>query len=92
MQKKLSETQKEMAHKTFEASAGGDMVTAVVNGKLEVQKIKISKEVIDPEDPEMLEDLVLSALNSALGKAQEAAQSNLGNLTGGIDPGTLFNS
>ncbi len=85
MQQKMSQVQEELAGKTVTASVGGGMVTATVNGKNELLSLQIEKEVIDPEDPAMLEDLVVSAVNEALRKAQAMAQSEMRKLTGGIN-------
>ncbi len=84
LQAKLEKTQEELANTTVEASSGGGAVTVVVTGNQEVKSIKISPEVVDAEDVEMLEDLVLSALNEAMRKSQEMAASRLGALTGGL--------
>ena len=84
LQAKLEKTQEELANTTVEASSGGGAVTVVVTGSQEVKSIKISPEVVDAEDVEMLEDLVLSALNEAMRKSQEMAASRLGALTGGL--------
>lgn len=84
LQAKLQKTQEELANETVEASAGGGAVTVVVTGHQEVKSVKISPEVVDAEDVEMLEDLVLSALNEAMRKSQELAASRLGALTGGL--------
>ena len=84
LQAKLQKTQEELANTTVEASSGGGAVTVVVTGNQEVRSVKISPEVVDAEDVEMLEDLVMSALNEALRKSQEMAASRLGALTGGL--------
>jgi len=84
LQAKLQRTQEELANETVEASSGGGAVTVVVTGHQEVKSVKISPEVVDAEDVEMLEDLVLSALNEAMRKSQELAASRLGALTGGL--------
>ena len=84
LQAKLEKAQEELATETVEASAGGGAVTVVVTGNQEVRSVKISPEVVDAEDVEMLEDLVMSALNEALRKSQEMAASRLGALTGGL--------
>jgi len=90
MQQKMSQVQEELAGKTVTASAGGGMVTATVNGKNELLSMQIEKEVISPEDPAMLEDLVVSAVNEALRKAQSMAQSEMRKLTGGMNIPGLF--
>jgi hypothetical protein len=68
-----------------ESSAGGGMVTVVANGRQQIVSIKIEPEVIDPEDADMLQDLVLAAVNDALSKAQEMVSSEMGKLTGGLN-------
>lgn len=86
MQEKMQKTQDELGNITVEGSSGGGMVTVTANGKQEVIGIKIDKEVVDPEDVEMLEDLVLAAVNQALGKAAETANQEMGKITGGMMP------
>ncbi|HEY5525712.1 MAG TPA: YbaB/EbfC family nucleoid-associated protein [Clostridium sp.] len=91
LQKKMEEAQKEAEIVEFEASAGGGAVSVRVNGKKEVLAIKIKPEVVDEDDVEMLEDLVLSAVNEALRKAEEETSSKMSKLTGGMNmPGGLF--
>ena len=87
MQAEMAKAQQELASEVVEATAGGGMVTVKVTGALEVQEIRIDPEAIDPEDPDMLQDLVLAALNEALRSAQELAASRMGAATGG--PGGL---
>jgi len=90
LQDKMSKLQEEMADKTIEATAGGGMVKAVANGKQQVVSIQIEKEVVDPEDVEMLQDLVLAAVNDALGRAQEMVSEEMNKLTGGMNlPGMM---
>jgi nucleoid-associated protein EbfC len=84
MQARLNKIQEELEAKTVEASAGGGAVTVVANGQLRVQSVTIDPEVVDPEDVEMLQDLVIAATNEALGKAQEMATQQLSALTGGL--------
>ena len=84
LQQKMQKIQEELANKTVEGSAGGGMVTAVVNGKQEVIEIKIDKEVVDPEDVEMLQDLIVAAVNQALKKSQEMVNEEISKLTGGL--------
>jgi nucleoid-associated protein EbfC len=87
---KMVQVQEEMAAKTAEASAGGGMVTAVANGRQEVVSIKIEKEVINPEDVEMLQDLIVAAVNAAIKKAQEMVSEEMKKLTGGLSiPGLM---
>jgi len=83
LQEEMAKQQAELATKTFEASSGGGMVTATVNGKLELLSLTIDKEVVDPEDVDMLQDLVVAAVNEASRQAQETAQGMLGGLMGG---------
>ena len=90
MQQKMSQVQEELAKKTVDATVGGGMVTATVSGKSELLAIKIEKEVINPEDQAMLEDLVVSAVNEALRKAQDMSQSEMRILTGGMNIPGLF--
>lgn len=84
-QAKIAKVQEEMAEKTVEASAGGGMVTVVVNGKQEILSIHIEKEVIDPEDKEMLQDLVLAAVNDGIAKAKEMVNEEMGKITKGLN-------
>jgi len=85
MQKKMLEAQKDLATKTVEASSGGGMVKVVANGAQKIESIVLEKEVVDPEDIEMLQDLVLSAVNDALKKSQEMVSTEMGKLTGGMN-------
>jgi len=87
MQEQLAKAQADLAERRFEGSAGGGMVTAVVTGGPELVEIKISPDVVDAEDVEMLEDLVVAAVRQAMEAAVEAASSQLGGLTGGLDLG-----
>jgi len=90
MQEELARAQAELAERRFEGSAGGGMVTAIVNGRPELVEVKISPDVVDPADVEMLEDLVVAAVRQAIDAAVEAADSQLGGLTGGLDMGGLL--
>lgn len=85
LQKKMLKTQAELATKTIEASSGGGMVKVVANGAQKIESIVLEKEVIDPEDVEMLQDLILAAVNDALNKSQEMVSSEMGKLTGGLN-------
>ena len=85
MQAKMAQAQEELANETVEASAGGGMVTVVISGALELREVRISPEAVDPDDVEMLQDLVLAATNEAIRSAQELAQKKLGGVTGGLD-------
>ena len=90
MQAEMAKAQQELESEVVEASAGGGMVTVKVTGGLEVKEIRIDPEAIDPDDPDMLQDLVLAAVNEALRSAQELAASRLGAATGGLGgPGGL---
>lgn len=90
MQQEMARTQQEIEEKEFSSTAGGGVIEAVVNGKKEVVKIKIDEDVVDPEDTEMLEDLVVAAINDALKKADEYSQREMGKLTGNINiPGLM---
>jgi len=90
MQEELAKAQSELAQKRFEGSAGGGMVKAIVTGGPELVEVQISPEVVDPDDIEMLEDLVVAAVRQAMEAAVEAANSQLGGLTGGFDMGGLL--
>jgi DNA-binding YbaB/EbfC family protein len=90
LQAKMLKLQEEMASKTVETTAGGGMVTVVANGRQQLQSIRIEKEVVDPDDVEMLEDLILAAVNDALVKANEMVAEEMGKLTGGMNiPGLM---
>jgi DNA-binding YbaB/EbfC family protein len=85
LQSQMLKLQEELAEKTVESSSGGGMVKVVANGRQQIVSIQIEKEVVDPEDVEMLQDLVLAAANDALAKAQEMVSSEMGKLTGGLN-------
>ena len=89
MQHDMELAQEQLAEETVEASAGGGMVTVTVSGALELRSVKIAPEAVDPEDVDMLCDLVLAATNEALLSAQELGASKMGDVTGGLDPGAL---
>ena len=89
MQQQMQQAQEELAKETVEASAGGGMVKVVVSGDLDVKSITIDAAAIDPEDPELLQDMVLAAVNEGLRSAQELAANKMGGLTGGLDLGGL---
>lgn len=84
MQKQMEDKQKEMEEKTFEASSGGGAVVVTVSGKKEVTSIKLSEEVVDPDDIEMLEDLIVAATNEALRKLEEENASAMNSIAGGL--------
>ncbi|MBW2055384.1 MAG: YbaB/EbfC family nucleoid-associated protein [Deltaproteobacteria bacterium] len=85
LQSKMLKLQEEMADKTVETSSGGGMVKVVANGRQQVLSIQIEKEVVDPDDVEMLQDLILAAINDALIKSQEMATQEMSKLTGGLN-------
>lgn len=85
MQKRLTEVQEQLAAATHEASAGGGAVTATVTGGTKLTDIQIQPEVADPEDVEMLQDLVIAAVNEAMEQAQEEAAEKMGAITGGLN-------
>jgi DNA-binding YbaB/EbfC family protein len=89
MQQDMESAQEELKHETVEASAGGGMVTVRITGDLQIQSVKIDPAAVDPEDVEMLSDMVLAAVNEALRSAQELAAGKLGASTGGLDLGGL---
>jgi nucleoid-associated protein EbfC len=84
MQEQMTKAQEELAHETVEATAGGGMVTVKATGALQITEIKIAKEAVDPDDPEMLADMVLAAVNEALRSAQSLMESRLGGMMGGL--------
>ena len=90
LQSKMLKLQEELAEKTVETSAGGGMVKVVANGKQQLVSIQIEQEVVDPDDVEMLQDLILAAVNDALTKAQEMVSGEMNKLTGGMNiPGLM---
>ncbi len=90
LQAKILRLQEELGEKTVETSSGGGMVKIVANGKQQILSIRIEKEVVDPDDVEMLQDLVMAAVNDALGKSQEMVSTEMSKLTGGINiPGIV---
>lgn len=84
MQKQMEEKTKEIEEKEWEASAGGGAVTVKVSGKKEIASVTLSKEVVDPDDIEMLQDLIVAATNEALRKMEEESQAVMGQITGGL--------
>lgn len=84
MQRQMEEKQKEMEEKEWEATAGGGAVTVKVSGKREIVAVKLSPEVVDPDDIEMLEDLIVAATNEALRKLEEDSSAMMESLTGGL--------
>jgi hypothetical protein len=89
MQADMMKAQEALATETIEASAGGGMVTVTITGDLTVKDIVIAPDAIDPEDPELLQDMVVAAVNEAIRQAQELAATRMGGLTGGLDLGGL---
>ncbi|MCK5913578.1 MAG: YbaB/EbfC family nucleoid-associated protein [Desulfuromusa sp.] len=90
MQAKIARVQQELEDKEVEATAGGGMVTARANGKQQLLDLKIEKDVVDPEDVEMLQDLVLAAVNEAIKKSQEMIQEEMSKVTGGMNLPGMF--
>ena len=90
MQQEMLRMQQEQEAKTFTAKAGGGMVSATVNGKHELTAIEINPEAVDPDDVEMLQDMVIAAVNEAMRAADAEAASNMSRLTGGLNLGGLF--
>ena len=90
MQQELLRMQEEQENKTYSATAGGGMVTASVNGKHEVVDLQINPEAVDPDDVDMLQDMVIAAVNEAMRAADADAASNMSRLTGGLNLGGLF--
>ena len=90
MQRQMEESQKELEVKEFTAKAGGGAVEVTVTGKKEITKVKLSEEVVDPDDIEMLEDLVMAATNEALRMAEEASATVMNKMTGGLGGGFPF--
>jgi len=90
MQKKMEEAQEEAANQIVEASAGGGMVSVKVNGKQELLEISIEKDVINPDDVEMLQDLIVAAVNEGMKKAQQVMQDKLQGITGGLNIPGMF--
>ena len=84
MQAQIAKVQEELAHRNVEASAGGGMVTVVVNGKQEIMSVKIEPEVFEAKDIEMLQDLVVAAVNEAVSKSQEMVSEEMRKITGGL--------
>ncbi|ASS92272.1 MAG: nucleoid-associated protein, YbaB/EbfC family [Bacillaceae bacterium] len=90
MQKEMQKAQEELAEKKVEGTAGGGMVTVVANGHKEILEVKINEDVVDPEDIEMLQDLVLAATNDALRKVDELTSETMGRFTKGMNLPGLF--
>ena len=90
MQQEMLKMQEEMESKTFEAAAGGGVVKAEVNGQHELKALTIDPEAVDPDDVEMLQDMIVAAVNEAMRKAAEDQASSMSKLTGGLNLGGLF--
>ena len=90
MQRQMEEAQKNLEELEMTAAAGGGAVEVTVSGKKEVLKVKLSEEVVDPDDIEMLEDLIMAATNEALRKVEEASQQSMAGITGGLGGGFPF--
>lgn len=84
MQKQMEKTQKELEESVYEATAGGGVVKVQVSGKQEILSLSLAEEVVDPDDIEMLEDLIVAATNEALRKMEEDSQNKMGKITGGL--------
>ena len=89
MQKEMEEATAELEDATYTASAGGGVVEVTVSGRKEITSIKIEKEAVDPDDVEMLEDLIMAAANEALRKMEEQSQASMAKITGGMPSGIL---
>jgi len=90
LQNRMAKMQEQLASRTIEATVGGGMVKAVANGKPEIVSITIENEVVDPEDIEMLQDLIVAAVNEALSRAKEMVESEMAKLTGGLKIPGMF--
>ena len=85
MQKQMLEKQEELGARTLEMTSGGGAVKVVITGKKEIQELKINPDVVDPDDVEMLEDLILSAVNEAIRQVEEMYNNEMGKMTGGMN-------
>ncbi|MGM0603227.1 MAG: YbaB/EbfC family nucleoid-associated protein [Bacillota bacterium] len=90
MQAKMAKMQEELEEKTMEATAGGGVVKVVVNGKQEIVDLQIDQDAVDPEDVEMLEDLILAAVNEGMRKVQDMVNEEMGKITGGMNMPGMF--
>jgi len=90
MQSDMAKLQEELVNRTVEASAGGGMVKVVANGKQQVMSIQINPEAVDPEDVDMLQDMIMAAVNEALRQSQEMASQEMSKITGGVNIPGLF--
>ncbi len=90
MQERIARAQEELARKTVEASAGGGMVTVVANGRQEIMSVRIEKEVVSPEDLDLLQDLVMGAVNEAISRSRKMMADEMAKITGGLNLPGLF--
>lgn len=90
LQERITSLQQELETRTVETTSGGGMVSVVVNGKFELQSLKIDREVVNPDDLDMLQDLIVAAVNEGIRKAQEMASAEMTKLTGGLNVPGLF--
>lgn len=90
MQQEMLRMQEELENKTYTATSGGGMVTAIVNGRHELVQVTINPDAVDPDDVEMLQDMVIAAVNEAMRAADADASGNMSRLTGGLNLGGLF--
>ena len=90
MQRQMEEATKELEEKEITATAGGGAVEVTVSGKKEIKKVKLSEEVVDPDDIEMLQDLIIAAVNEGMRQIDEISESEMGKVTGGINIPGLF--
>ena len=90
MQENLMKMQEELQAKTLEMTSGGGAVKVVITGKKEIQELKINPDVVDPDDVEMLQDMIVAAVNEAMRKAEADQSANMAKLTGGLNLGGLF--
>ena len=90
MQQEMLRMQEEIENKTYSATAGGGMVTATVSGKHEIKDLDINPEAVDPDDVEMLQDMIIAAVNEAMRAADVDAANNMSRMTGGLNLGGLF--
>ena len=90
MQREMEQSQAELAEREFTSTAGGGAVEVVINGNKEITKLKIDKDVVDPDDVEMLQDMIVAAVNEAMKQADEASQELMGKMTGGLGGGFPF--
>ncbi len=87
MQKQMQEKQEELAERTLEMTSGGGAVKVVITGKKEIKELKLNPDVVDPDDVEMLEDLIMSAVNEAIRQVEEMYNNEMGRMTGGMGMG-----